>query len=153
MLFKKHHDYTPLENFTIEELLPHRAPFLFVDRIIEASLKRVVAERTFPADTDFFRGHFPDYPIVPGVVLVETMAQCGGAGVIAAGVIPKGERFYLASVHHAKFRRPVRPNELLRVEVDNKKVTPRLLKQTGRIYVNGEMAVEAEWVCMVKDKE
>ena len=152
-MFGKKHDYTPLENFTIEDLLPHRAPFLFVDRIIEASLKRIVAERAFPADTDFFRGHFPGYPIVPGVILVETMAQCGGAGLIAAGVIPRGVGFFLASVHHAKFRRPVLPNELLRIEVDNKKVTPRLLKQSGRIYVNNELAVEAEWVCVVKDKE
>ena len=150
-MFGKKHDYTPMVNYTIEDLLPHRAPFLFVDRIIEASHKRVVAERTFPADTDFFKGHFPDYPIVPGVILVETMAQCGGAGLVAAGVLPQGDRFYLASIHNAKFRRPVRPDELLRVEVDVKKCTPRLTKQSGRILVNGELAVEAEWVCVVKE--
>ena len=150
-MFGKKHDYTPLAGYTIKDLLPHREPFLFVDRLLETSTRRVVAECSFPAETDFFKGHFPDYPIVPGVILVETMAQCGGAGLVAAGVLPQGDRFYLASIHNAKFRRPVRPGELLRVEVDIKKSTSRLTKQSGRILVNGELAVEAEWVCMVKE--
>jgi 3-hydroxyacyl-[acyl-carrier-protein] dehydratase len=151
-MFGKKHDYTPLENYTIEELLPHRAPFLFIDRILEASAKHIVAEQTFLGSTDFFKGHFPDYPIVPGVILIETLAQCGGAGLVAAGVMSRGDRFFLASVHNAKFRRPVFPNELLRIEVDVKKCTPRLVKQSGRILVKNELAVEAEWVCIVKDK-
>ncbi|MCL1888472.1 MAG: 3-hydroxyacyl-ACP dehydratase FabZ [Kiritimatiellaeota bacterium] len=150
-MFRKKPGYTPLEGYTVEDLLPHREPFLFCDRILEASTRRVVAECSFPPDTWFFKGHFPDYPIVPGVILVETLAQCGGAGLVAAGVLPQGDRFYLASVHNAKFRRPVRPGELLRVEVDIKKSTPRLTKQSGRILVGDELAVEAEWVCMVKE--
>ena len=150
-MFGKKHDSQPLEGYTIQDLLPHREPFLFCDRILEASRKHVVAECSFPAGTDFFRGHFPGYPIVPGVILVETMAQCGGAGMVAAGMLPQGDRFYLASVHHAKFRRPVFPGELLRVEVDVKKCTQRLLKQSGRVIVKNELAVEAEWVCIVKE--
>jgi 3-hydroxyacyl-[acyl-carrier-protein] dehydratase len=86
------------------------------------------------------------------VILVETLAQCGGAGMVAAGIMPQGNRFYLASIHHAKFRHPVFPGDVLRIEIDVKKCTPRLLKQSGRILVNGEVAVEAEWVCMVKEE-
>jgi len=149
-MFGKKSAHTPLTGYTIKELLPHREPFLFCDRILEASRKHVVAECSFPRDTEFFKGHFPDYPIVPGVLLVETMAQCGGAGMVATGMMPLGNRFYLASIHNAKFRRPVFPNELLRVEIDVKKCTPRLLKQSGRILIGAELAVEAEWVCMVK---
>ncbi len=152
-MFGKKHDYVPLTNYTLFDLLPHRDPFLFIDRILESSPKHVIAERAFPADSWFFKGHFPGYPIVPGVLLVETMAQCGGAGLVAAGILPKGNRFFLATIKDAKFRRPVFPNELMRIEIDVKKCSTRLVKQTGRILVNGELAVEAEWVCVVREAD
>ena len=134
----------------IESLLPHRSPFLFVDHIQEANEKRIVGTRTFPEDEPFFAGHFPGYPVVPGVVLVESMAQCGGAGIKQLGTI--GDKlFFLASVNNVKFRRQVRPGDTLRMEIDNLRISPRMLKQKGRALVGDEVACEAEWMCLVGD--
>lgn len=134
----------------IQDLLPHRAPFLFVDRIERSDDSGIVGYRTFPADEPFFAGHFPDYPVVPGVILVETLAQCGGAGVRQRGVL--GDRlFFLASIGSVKFRRQVRPGETVRLDVENLRVTERMIKQRGTASVGDEVACEAEWMCLVGD--
>ncbi|MFP4011775.1 MAG: 3-hydroxyacyl-ACP dehydratase FabZ [Spirochaetaceae bacterium] len=132
----------------ITELLPHRSPFLFVDRIEQAAEDRIIGYKTFRADEHFFAGHFPDYPVVPGVILVESLAQCGGAGVKQLGRLGDA-LFFLATVERAKFRRQVRPNETVRMEIENLKVSARVLKQKGTAYVDGETAAEAEWLCLV----
>ena len=131
-------------------LLPHREPFLFVDKILEASKERIVGTRHFSTDEFFFAGHFPEYPVVPGVILIESMAQCGGAGIKQLGIMDDA-LFFLASVNNVKFRRQVRPEETVRMEIDNLRVTPKMIKQRGRAYVGDEAACEAEWMCLVGD--
>jgi len=136
----------------IEQLLPHREPFLFVDEIVEASNEKIVAKHVFTEKEFFFKGHFPEYPVVPGVVLVETMAQSGGAGLSKLGVFEDGALFFLATVDKVKFRRQVRPGDEVRSEIENLRVSPRMIKQQGKAYVGDELAAEAEWMCLVGDK-
>jgi 3-hydroxyacyl-[acyl-carrier-protein] dehydratase len=134
----------------ITSLLPHRDPFLFVDSIDEATAERIVGSRTFSESEPFFAGHFPEYPVVPGVILVESMAQCGGAGIKQLGTI--GDKlFFLASVNNVKFRRQVRPGDTVRMVIENLRISPRMLKQKGTSYVGDEIACEAEWMCLVGD--
>lgn len=135
-------------NGPTEDLLPHRKPFLFVDKLVYADQKRYVGEVTFGADMWFFKGHFPDYPVVPGVILVESMAQCGGAGLVASGIVCNG-LFFLIGVDNAKFRRQVRPGDVLRMEIENTKVSSRMVVQHGRAFVGDELAVEADFKCVL----
>ena len=133
----------------IESLLPHRAPFLFVDEIVEATNEKIVAKHVFTENEYFFKGHFPDYPVVPGVILVETMAQSGGAGLRKIGTLAADGLFFFATVDKVKFRRQVRPGDELRSEVTNLRVSPKMIKQSGKAYVGDELAAEAEWMCLV----
>ena len=133
----------------IEKLLPHRAPFLFVDEIVEATNEKIVAKHVFTENEYFFKGHFPEYPVVPGVILVETMAQSGGAGLRKLGVLGEDGLFFFASVDKVKFRRQVRPGDEVRSEVENLRVSAKMIKQRGKAYVGDELAAEAEWMCLV----
>lgn len=133
----------------IEKWLPHREPFLFVDRLEEVNDERIVGYRRFTERDFFFKGHFPTYPVVPGVILVETMAQVGGAGIKKLGKVKAEGMFFLASVDKVKFRRQVRPNDEVRVVITNLRVTPKTVKQSGQVYVGEEIAAEAEWLCLV----
>lgn len=134
------------EGAEIESLIPHRAPFRFVDRVEldEGDRDKVRGERLF-ADEFFFAGHFPGQPVVPGVILVETLAQCGGIGAKLAGVDEKGT-FLFAKIVSARFRRPVRPGERLDMEIENLRATASIIHQRGKGSVGGELAVEAEWI-------
>ena len=136
----------------IEKLLPHREPFLFVDEIVEASEEKIVAKHVFTENEHFFRGHFPDYPVVPGVILVETMAQSGGAGLRKLGILGEDGLFFFATVDKVKFRRQVRPGDEVRSEVVNLRVSQKMIKQSGKAYVGDELAAEAEWMCLVGSK-
>lgn len=133
----------------IEQLLPHRAPFLFVDAITQADEKKIVAKHVFTEKEFFFAGHFPEYPVVPGVILIETMAQSGGAGLRKLGILGDDGLFFLASVDKVKFRRQVRPGDEVRSEVENLRISPRMIKQRGTAYVGDEVAAEAEWMCLI----
>jgi len=133
----------------IKKLLPHRPPFLFVDRIESATDEQIIGYRRYTPDEHFFSGHFPEYPVVPGVILVETMAQCGGAGVNMLGKLGPDALFFLASVDKVKFRRQVRPDEEVRIVITNLRLSPKMIKQSGKAYVGEETAAEAEWMCLV----
>lgn len=128
-------------------LIPHREPFLFVDRIEKADKDGIVGYRRFPASEAFFAGHFPGYPVVPGVILVETMAQVGGAGLRIIDP-DRPEIYYFATLDKVRFRRQVRPGEEVRVEVTLLRNGKTAVKQAGRAYVGDELAAEAEWMVL-----
>ena len=141
----------------IEKLLPHRKPFLFVDEIISFDEEKIVARHVFTENEFFFAGHFPQYPVVPGVILIETMAQCGGAGLRKLSAaknlgIPADALFFLASVDKAKFRHQVKPGDEVRLEIINLRISSRMIKQAGQAFVGDELAAEAEWLCLVENK-
>jgi 3-hydroxyacyl-[acyl-carrier-protein] dehydratase len=133
----------------IKELIPHRPPFLYVDKLISADEKMVIGERTFDERDDFFKGHFPGHPIVPGVIMIEAMAQCGGAGARAAKIIGDDKLFFLAAVEKCRFKRQVLPGDTVRYEVTHDRVSAVILKQSGKVFVGDELAAEASWTCMV----
>lgn len=136
----------------IKNLLPHREPFLFVDRLEKYDAEEIIGYRRFKEEEFFFPGHFPGYPVVPGVILVETMAQCGGAGIAAQGLL-QNAIFLLASVEKAKFRQQVRPGDEVKIVVKNLKVSKIALKQAGQMFLGDKLAAEAEWLCMVSQSE
>jgi 3-hydroxyacyl-[acyl-carrier-protein] dehydratase len=106
-------------------------------------------KHVFTPEEFFFKGHFPEYPVVPGVILIETMAQMGGAGLCKTKAMGEGALFFLASVDKAKFRKQVRPGDEVRGEIRTLRLSTRTIKQAGKLYLGKDVAAEAEWLCIV----
>ena len=136
----------------ILEFLPHRYPFLLVDRILELEPERIVGIKNVTANEPFFPGHFPDFPVMPGVLIVEAMAQT--AGVLVLKSIPDRESklVFLVSIESAKFRKPVVPGDQLRIEMAVIRRKGSVAKMAGRATVNGVLVAEAEVMCKLQDK-
>src|SRR5215467_1924653 len=136
----------------IRDILPHRYPMLLVDRIEELEKERVVGVKNVTVNEPFFDGHFPDYPVMPGVLIVEAMAQV--AGVLVLSQIPdrKKKLVLLAGVDGAKFRKPVRPGDQLRIEMKLLKRKSALAKMSGAVTVDGALVAEAEMFCVLADR-
>ncbi len=138
----------------IMEILPHRPPFLLVDRILEMELnKRIVGIKNVTMNEPFFVGHFPGKPIMPGVLIVEAMAQVAGILYIKSVMGEIGDKLlYFMGMDKVKFRRPVVPGDQLRIEMEVLKRHRRGWKLRGKALVEGKLAVEGELLAFVGDK-
>jgi 3-hydroxyacyl-[acyl-carrier-protein] dehydratase len=141
-----------LDILEIRDILPHRYPFLLVDRILEYDEQHIVGIKNVTANEPHFQGHFPEFPVMPGVLIVEAMAQC--AGVLVLKSIPDRHKklVFLASVEEAKFRRPVMPGDQLRLEMSVVKWKSSVAKFSGKATVDGQLAAEATVMCKLQDK-
>ncbi len=136
----------------IMELLPHRFPFLLVDRIIELELSnRAVGIKNVTINENFFMGHFPGNPIMPGVLLVEALAQVGG--ILASKSGAKGKTVYFLSIEKVKFRKPVVPGDQLILDVKVLHVRGSVWRFSGNAFVGDNLVAEAEFTAMVSEKE
>ena len=136
---------TLLDITQIQAILPHRYPFLLVDRIIEYEPgKRVVGIKNVTLNEPFFQGHFPGAPVMPGVLIVESMAQT--AGVMMLANLPDRDQklVFFTGIDGAKFRRPVVPGDQLRLELTVLRLRPRYIKLRGEAYVDGQLVAEAQ---------
>ena len=144
----------PLQYEDIIKIIPHRYPFLLVDRITELELgKRVVGIKNVTANEPFFQGHFPDNPIMPGVLIIEAMAQVGGimARLSVPGAIDNKDQdsIYFMSMDRVKFRRPVVPGDQLRLELKALRTGSRVWKMGGGAFVESDLVAEAELVAAI----
>jgi len=139
----------------IMSTLPHRYPFLLVDKIVEMDIgKRVVGIKNVTINEPFFQGHFPGQPIMPGVLILEAMAQVGG--VMALKTVPpdqvQNKVIYFMTIDKAKFRKPVIPGDQIRFEMDVIKIRSNIVNFKGQALVDGSLVAEAEMMAMIVDR-
>ena len=142
--------------YTIEDImkvLPHRYPFLLVDRILEIEeKKRIVGLKNVTINEPFFQGHFPGHPIMPGVLIIEAMAQVGGMLLMGSIEDPETKVVYFMSLDSVKFRRPVKPGDQIRFELEIVQLRGAVCKMRGVGKVEGEVVAEADMAAMVRDR-
>jgi len=137
----------------IMELLPHRYPFLLVDRILEIQgTQKIVGLKNVTINEPFFQGHFPGHPIMPGVLIVEAMAQTGGLLLMEQVKDRENKVVYFMSLDAVKFRKPVVPGDQLRMEVEMLQFRGKIAKMKGVALVDGQVATEAEMMACVVDR-
>lgn len=138
----------------IQKLLPHRYPFLMVDAIVEVErLKRIVGIKNVSINEFYFQGHFPGKPVMPGVLILEAMAQTGGLLLLLDIPDRENKLLYFVAVDGARFRRPVVPGDQLRIEINVLHWRGDFCKLEGRATVNGELAAEGTVMCKMIDRE
>lgn len=143
----------PLDIKRVMAALPHRYPMLLVDRVEELIPDRsIVAIKAVSMNEEFFQGHFPGRPIMPGVLQVEALAQAAGVlAVESLGLAGSGKLVYFMSIDGVKFRKPVEPGVLLRLEVEFVQKRSRVCKFAGKATLNGDVATECEFTAMIAD--
>ena len=144
---------TVIEIEEIMKVLPHRYPFLLVDRVLEIEDgKRIVGVKNVTINEPFFHGHFPGHPIMPGVLIVEAMAQVGGMLLMGSVPDPQDKVVYFTSLNNVKWRRPVKPGDQLRFELELLQVRGMMCKMSGVAKVDGQIVCEADMGAVVRDK-
>jgi 3-hydroxyacyl-[acyl-carrier-protein] dehydratase len=144
---------TVLDVEQIKKLLPHRAPFLFVEKLTDI-VKDVSATgwKGVSVNEPYFQGHFPDYPVMPGVLLVEAMAQAAGALVVHSLGMERGKQIvYFMTIEKARFRKPVVPGDLLRMPVQSLRQRGPVWRYQGQAFVGDTLCAEAEFSAMIHD--
>ena len=136
----------------IRKILPHRYPMLLVDRILELEEERIVGIKSVTINEPFFQGHFPDFAVMPGVLIVEAMAQVAGVLVLSSIPDRHNKIVLLASIEQAKFRRPVLPGDQLRIEMKMGRRKATVAKMHGTATVNGNVVAEAEMLCKLAER-
>lgn len=137
----------------ILKIMPHRYPFLLIDRILDLDPgKKVVAMKNVTINEPFFQGHFPDHPIMPGVLILEAMAQAGGILLLHEIEKPEAKVVYFMAIDNAKFRKPVMPGDQLRFELEMKSFRRKACKMSGKAYVDGNLVASADFMAMVMDR-
>ena len=142
----------PLLHDDIVKILPHRYPFLFVDRITELELgKRVVGIKNVSINEPFFQGHFPGNPVMPGVLIIEAMAQVGGvlARLSVSGALEKEGSIFFMAIDKVKFRKPVFPGDQIIFELVPLRTGSRVWKMAGKAFVNDDLVTEAELLATI----
>jgi UDP-3-O-[3-hydroxymyristoyl] N-acetylglucosamine deacetylase/3-hydroxyacyl-[acyl-carrier-protein] dehydratase len=141
-----------LDIMAIQEIMPHRYPFLLIDRILSLEENRVVGIKNVTINEPYFSGHFPGHPIMPAVLIIEAMAQCGGVLLLNTVERPKDKLVYFMGIDNAKFRKPVRPGDQLRFELNLLRLKQRICKMEGKAYVHGDLVAEAELLSSIVDR-
>lgn len=147
-------EHTTLDIHDIMRILPHRYPFLLIDRVVDlVRMKRIVAIKNVTMNEPFFAGHFPNMPIMPGVLIVEAVAQAGGALLLTE--IPDREHklMVFTGIEKARFRRPVVPGDQLRIEVEVKAWRGDAVRMQGIAYVEDKRVAEAIVTCRLVDRD
>jgi UDP-3-O-[3-hydroxymyristoyl] N-acetylglucosamine deacetylase/3-hydroxyacyl-[acyl-carrier-protein] dehydratase len=153
MMAEQAREGTVIDIEEIMKVLPHRYPFLLVDRIIDVEPgKRIVGIKNVTINEPFFQGHFPGHPVMPGVLIIEAMAQVGGVLVMAGMSDRASKVVYFTSLNNVKWRRPVKPGDQLRLELEIVQVRGMMAKMAGVARVDGEIVCEAEMGAMVRDR-
>jgi len=138
----------------IERILPHRYPFLLVDKIVHLELdKKVIGVKSVTINEPFFQGHFPGQPIMPGVLIIESMAQTGGILLLNSFPNPEDKLVLFMQINNAKFRKPVYPGDQLYLEVDMTNKKSKVVMMSGKAYVNETLVAEAEFMAAIVDRE
>jgi UDP-3-O-[3-hydroxymyristoyl] N-acetylglucosamine deacetylase/3-hydroxyacyl-[acyl-carrier-protein] dehydratase len=137
----------------ILRILPHRYPLLLVDRILEfEDRKRVVGIKNVTMNEPFFAGHFPGHPIMPAVLIIEAMAQCGGVLLLNSVDDPEHKLMYFMGIDKARFRKPVLPGDQLRFELELVRFGGAVCKMAGKAFVDGDLVAEAELLSTVIER-
>jgi UDP-3-O-[3-hydroxymyristoyl] N-acetylglucosamine deacetylase/3-hydroxyacyl-[acyl-carrier-protein] dehydratase len=142
-----------LDITAIMKIMPHRYPFLLIDRILSLEENRVVGIKNVTINEPFFVGHFPGHPIMPAVLIIEAMAQCGGVLLLNSSYQPEEKLVYFIGIDRAKFRKPVRPGDQLRFELTLLRLKSRICKMEGKAYVDGDLVAEAELLSSIVDRD